>query len=54
MNGYTLKELDELKSKVYGMLEKKLLEYNASWIETSDKVDHSSNTLIPSGFNHGS
>jgi 1-acyl-sn-glycerol-3-phosphate acyltransferase len=31
--GYTLKEIDVLRQKVYSIMEAKLIEYKASWIE---------------------
>lgn len=35
--GYTLQQVDELKQKVFGLMEKKLIEYNAGWIVNSSK-----------------
>jgi 1-acyl-sn-glycerol-3-phosphate acyltransferase len=54
VDGYTMKQLGELKARVYEILEKKLIEYNASWIETSNNQERSANTLIPTGFNNQS
>jgi 1-acyl-sn-glycerol-3-phosphate acyltransferase len=54
VDGYTMKQIGELKARVYEILEKKLIEYNASWIETSINQERSANTLIPTGFNNQS
>jgi 1-acyl-sn-glycerol-3-phosphate acyltransferase len=54
VDGYTMKQIGNLKARVYEILEKKLIEYNASWIETSNNQEHSANTLIPTGFNNQS
>ncbi|UEG49878.1 1-acyl-sn-glycerol-3-phosphate acyltransferase [Ferruginibacter lapsinanis] len=35
VEGLTLKDMDKLKDKVYHLMEKKLIEYKASWIITS-------------------
>ncbi|HSB91890.1 MAG TPA: lysophospholipid acyltransferase family protein [Flavitalea sp.] len=52
VHGYTLNDLDYLKTRVYDLLEQKLLEYNASWIEIPPMEGRSSNTLLPRGFNN--
>jgi 1-acyl-sn-glycerol-3-phosphate acyltransferase len=52
VDGYTLKDLADLKNKVYTMIEQKLLDYNASWIEIATPDLSGTNTVISSGFNN--
>ena len=37
VNGYTIENVRELKEKVYAVMEKKLLEYNAAWRKPAKK-----------------
>ena len=39
VNGYTMEHVRELKEKVYAVMEKKLLEYNAAWRKSPKKLE---------------
>jgi 1-acyl-sn-glycerol-3-phosphate acyltransferase len=38
VKGYTMTDVQKLKQKVYGLMERKLIEYGARWIESTEEV----------------